>query len=271
MSKLSSATVATLLIVVAVLGLVAGAFIVKSENISLDLSGLSGLLGILQSHTAVTTVVTTMVYGQVVTQVVGPSSPSPTGASCQIAISNTDINAGEHIAGQLTSNRAGVEVILYQRLMGESPKESLHGITDASGKYYAASGAIDTPGIYQLLAVMNFPAQGITVPCTPVPTITVHGFKISVDPDSIPAGVSTAITLELFSDRPNAHMTIEWRDASSPPPALWAVYSAATTNAGGHATITVPLLSAHVTSFVFRGHDSNIGDYTTNEEWLAIT
>lgn len=196
------------------------------------------------------------------------------GAWCTLTITKPDYNMGEVPTGYFQSNRPNTQFAIAIRLRSESNIiMPITETTDGSGNRVVISPQpIETPGILDVGAGLIFgPTMNDVVPCTPaIQPLTVHGFKISVNPDSVPVGVSSTITIELFSDRPNAHMTIEWRDSNVNPP-WWAVYMAATTNAAGHAIITVPdFLSAHATGFIFRGHDANVGDYTTNEEWLAV-
>jgi len=266
-----TALVATLLIVVAVVGVVAGAYIVKSENISLDLSGLSGILELLQGQTVVTTVVTTVVSGQVtsvITSVVTPSALGPGGASCQIMVSDTDINAGDNIGGQLTSNRVGIEVNIFHRLMGEAMNPNpIVGITNAQGSWIAFSGTIDQLGIYQLAAALNFPAQGVMVACTPIITVTVHGLRISVNPDSIPKAVLSDIIIDVYSDHPNSVIAVQ--DQTSVLP-VWALTTSVTTNAGGHGTVTLHVITGS-DWWNFRALDPVDSSPSANEEWLTVT
>jgi hypothetical protein len=158
-------------------------------------------------------------YGQPVytqTQIVTTSSSlGAAGASCQIALTRTTINAGENVAGQLTSNRAGVEVQIFHRLVGEAIDPNvITGLTDNQGSWLAFSGQILIPGIYQIGAALNFPAQSTSVPCTPIITVTVHGFLVQLDRTSVSMG--SPFNINVYSDMPSQAFEVQYRLTSDP-------------------------------------------------------
>jgi hypothetical protein len=171
----------------------------------------------------------------------GTTPLGASGASCQIALTRTEINMGESIAGQLTSNRAGVEVDVYHRLTGEPVSPSvITGLTDAQGSWIAFSGQLTQPGVYQILAALNFPSEGVQVPCTPTITLVVHGLQITVNPQVASSG---QVTIDVYSDTPSTSIEVQMRLSFDP---TW--YTLANTpqftNFGGHYEI----------AYVFNGH-----------------
>lgn len=222
----------------------------------------------LPAVTATATATQTQYVPQTQTQYVSQTSSvlGASGASCQIALSSTAINMGENIVGQLTSNRAGVEVDVYHRLVGEpvSP-QVITGLTDAQGSWIAFSGQITTPGIYQIFAALNFPSQGVEVPCTPIITVTVHGFTISVNPDSVGGGFP--FTVDVYSDMPGETIEIQYRLSTDPVWITLVTVPSSRTNMGGHYTTTTSL--SGFGDFIYRAYDRSTGALS-NEEWIWV-
>lgn len=200
-------------------------------------------------------------YTQYVTQ--STTSLGSGGASCQIAVTRTAINMGENIAGQLTSNRAGVQVNVYHRLMGEALNPNvLTGLTDQSGSWLAFSGQITIPGIYQIAATLNFPSQGVEVPCTPIITVTVHGLLIDLGVGRV--NVGTNFQIDVYSDAPYSDVTIQERLA---PAVAWTSLAPVRTSAGGHYSVVTSLGS--VGDWQMRAYNPASGA-TSNEPWINV-
>jgi len=228
--------------------------------------------------TAVTTATSSLPYWQTAfltqtatqtqTQTVQPTQPGISGASCSLALpGGTDINMGQPIWGQVGSNRAGREVVGIGMLLGEpsSSQQMTLGLTDANGQLYASSPAFNVPGLYQISASIIFGADVLT--CVGTYVVTVHGLLISVNPDSIPKGILSDVTIEVFSDHPGS--TIQIQDQTSASPSWTSSYTV-TTNAGGHGIITLHIITGS-NWWKFRAIDPVDGSPSVNEEWLSVT
>ncbi len=188
-SSLSTATVATLLIVVAVVGLVAGALIVKSDNISLDLSGLTGILGALQGQTAVTTVVTTVISGQVVTSVVTPAAGrAPT--MLTVTVTPNPMNMHGFFIGTVTSDGQNYGItITYTTPRSESL--SIRAFLGPNGMYTSTPIQMNIPGEYR------FSVRADNGVISNTAALQVNGVYINVDPDSVSRAFFHTITVEV--------------------------------------------------------------------------
>ncbi len=183
---------------------------------------------------------------QTVTQQVS-SSLGAAGANCRIEVSPTSVNLGQRIGGTLTSNRPNVDVKVYHRLVGEPvSSEIIPGHTDAQGSWGALSGLLTQPGIYHILATLDFTSEHVEVPCAPIPTIVVHGLQIAVNPQVASSG---QVTIDVYSDTPSTSIEVQMRYFADPN---WYTLASTpqNTNLGGHYEIP----------YVFDGH-ARLGTY----------
>jgi hypothetical protein len=202
---------------------------------------------------------------QTQTQYVTSTQPGIDGANCALALpGGTTITMGQPIWAQVTGNRAGREVIGSGQLLGEvsTLQQMSLGLTDTSGQLYASSPAINVPGLYQITAVVMFGSDAL--PCVGSYIVTVRGLYISVNPDVVGAGV--AFTVDMFSDRPTATLTLEIRQL---PSATFVPAAGPTMNQAGHYHGNIAA-GLPVGIYVFRIYDPSSGQYS-NEEWITIT
>lgn len=188
--KLGIAIVATLLVVVAVVSLVGGALLEKSQNGSLSLEEiLAALQGQDSSTTVTTSVVTTVISGQTITSIVTPAvGLAPTRLT--VTVAPNPMNMRGFFLGTVISDGQNYGItITYTTPRSET--FSIRALLGPNGMYTSPPTQLNIPGEY----IFSVRADNGLVSNTA--TLQVNGVYINVEPDSVSRAFLHTITVEV--------------------------------------------------------------------------